>query len=91
MAVVKAASPERSARLNHILTGERGNSVSLKLSPGSGSFSLKLGMAIASVYLQASETSKFPSLRRSVKSRSRPNPTFSFSRVNLVKTKAYTV
>lgn len=49
-AVVKAASPEHSARHNHIPTGERGNSVSLKLSPGSGSFSFKLGMAIASVY-----------------------------------------
>jgi len=48
-AVVKAASPECSARHNHIPTGEKGNSVSLKLSPDSGSFSLKLGMAISSV------------------------------------------
>lgn len=50
MAVAKAASPERSARHNHIPTGEGGNSVSLKLSSGSHSFSLKPGMAIASVY-----------------------------------------
>lgn len=42
--------PQSSARHNHIPTRERDSSVSLKLSSDSSFFSLKLGMAIASVY-----------------------------------------
>lgn len=82
--------PQSALPDNHIPTDQRGTSASLELLSSFDSFPLRLGMAIASVYQQAWETSKFPALRRSVQSRRPPNPDLHFSRVSLLKVRAHT-